>query len=30
MTGELRGIMARTGSRDVRHIDPAVIHPITF
>jgi isopentenyl diphosphate isomerase/L-lactate dehydrogenase-like FMN-dependent dehydrogenase len=26
MTGELRGMMARTGSRDLRHIDPAVIH----
>ncbi len=30
MTGELRGIMARTGSIDVKHIDPAVIHPIQF
>ncbi len=25
MNGELRGIMARTGSRDLRHIDPSVI-----
>ena len=30
MTGELKGIMARTGSRDVKHIDPEVIHPICF
>ena len=30
MTGELRGIMARTGSPDVKHIDPGVIHPISF
>lgn len=30
MTGELRGIMARTGSKDVKHIDPAVIHPVQF
>lgn len=30
MTGELRGIMARTGSGDVKHIDPSVIHPVCF
>ncbi len=30
MTGELRGIMARTGSRDIKHIDPSVIHPVCF
>ena len=30
MTLELKGVMARTGSKDVKHIDPAVIHPIHF
>ena len=30
MTGELRGIMARTGSVDLKHIDSGVIHPICF
>jgi len=30
MTGELRGIMARTCSGDVKHIDPSVIHPVCF
>ena len=30
MTDELKAMMMRTGSPDVRHIDPAVIHPISF
>ena len=30
MTGELKGVMARTGSRDVKHIDPGVLHRIGF
>lgn len=28
MTGELKAMMVRTGSPDVQHIDPAVLHPI--
>lgn len=30
MTGELRAMMARTGSPDVKHIDPEVIHPVSW
>ena len=30
MTGELKAMMVRTGSPDVRHIDPTVIHPINW
>ena len=30
MTGELRGMMARTGAGSLREIDPGVIHPIQF
>ena len=30
MTGELRAMMVRTGSPDVRHIDPEVLHPIDW
>lgn len=29
-TDELKAMMLRTGSPDVRHIDPAVIHPISW
>ncbi len=30
MTGELKAMMVRTGSRDIRHIDPDVIHRVNF
>jgi len=30
MTDELKAMMARTGSADVRSIDPAVIHPVDW
>ena len=30
MTNELKAMMVRTGSPDVRHIDPAVIHPMNW
>ena len=30
ITAELRGAMARTGSPDVRHIDPGVLHRRDF
>ena len=30
MTDELKAMMVRTGSPDVRHIDPTVIHPVTW
>ena len=30
MTDELKAMMVRTGSPDVRHIDPDVIHPISW
>ncbi len=30
MTGELRAMMLRTGSRDVRSIDPSVIHEVNW
>ena len=30
MTGELRAMMLRTGSPDVKHIDPGVIHPVSW
>ena len=30
MTNELKAMMVRTGSPDVKHIDPAVIHPIAW
>ena len=29
-TGELKAMMLRTGSPDVKHIDPAVIHPVSW
>ena len=29
MTNELKAMMVRTGSPDVKHIDPAVIHPVS-
>lgn len=29
-TGELKAMMARTGSPDPRHIDPSVLHPISW
>lgn len=29
-TAELAGIMARTGVRDLKHFDPAVIHKRNF
>ena len=28
MTNEMKAMMVRTGSPDVKHIDPAVIHPM--
>ena len=30
MTLELRGIMARTGTPDLKHMDPGVLHPVRF
>ena len=30
MTGELKAMMGRTGSPDVKHIDPEVIHPVSW
>ena len=30
MTDEMKAMMVRTGSPDVKHIDPAVIHPIDW
>lgn len=30
MTNELKAMMVRTGSPDVKHIDPAVIHPFSW
>ena len=30
MTDELKAMMVRTGSPDVRHIDPNVIHPVSW
>ena len=30
MTNELKAMMTRTGSPDVKHIDPAVIHPMPW
>ncbi|MBR0219239.1 MAG: alpha-hydroxy-acid oxidizing protein [Clostridia bacterium] len=30
MTNEMKAMMVRTGSPDVKHIDPAVIHPMFF
>ena len=30
ITGELKAMMVRTGSPDLRHIDPGVIHPIPW
>lgn len=30
MTNEIRAMLVRTGSPDVRHIDPAVIHPMPW
>lgn len=30
MTGELKAMMVRTGSPDLRHIDPDVIHPVSW
>ena len=30
MTDELKAMMVRTGSPDLKHIDPAVIHPINW
>ncbi len=30
MTDELKAMMVRTGSPDLRHIDPGVIHPVTW
>lgn len=30
MTGELKAMMVRTGSPDLKHIDPSVIHPVPW
>ncbi len=30
MTDELKAMMVRTGSPDVRHIDPSVLHPVSW
>ena len=30
MTDELKAMMVRTGSPDVKHIDPDVIHPVSW
>lgn len=30
MTDELKAMMVRTGSLDVRHIDPSVLHPVNW
>ncbi len=30
MTDELKAMMVRTGSPDVRHIDPSVLHPVNW
>ena len=30
MTDELKAMMMRTGSPDLQHIDPAVIHPVNW
>lgn len=30
MTDELKAMMVRTGSPDIRHIDPSVLHPVSW
>lgn len=30
MTDELKAMMVRTGSTDIRHIDPSVLHPVSW
>ena len=30
ITGELKAMMVRTGSPDLKHIDPSVIHPVSW